>query len=237
MALSDNEKTKNIPSGRRRAVNAETNKRWSDSQKIEAVQTYLALGQISTTAAVLKIPEITLRVWKSKDWWKEIENDLRVQDDLQLSARLQRIISKSLDQVEDRLANGDYIYDQKTGELKRKPVNMKDAHKVAVDLVDKREYIVNKAPAQLSVDAIDEKLNKLAEKFAQIANNSKQTVVVTDVIIGQEDDANKGTVGEDVSRGEGEIYDPSSSLETEEQGEVEPVPEGTVSGEGGESLS
>lgn len=183
MALSDNDLTKKQESKRRRPVKADTNLRWSDSQKIEAVQTYLALGKITLAAAVLKIPEVTLRNWKSKQWWKDIEQELRVQDDLVLSSRLQNLINKSLETVQDRLENGDFIYDNRTGKLVRKPVAMREAHRVAMDMVDKREHLINKVPATQTVDAVEDKLNKLAEKFAQIAQGINRPVIeVTDVI-------------------------------------------------------
>jgi hypothetical protein len=172
-----------VASKRSRPVQSITNKGWSDSQKIEAVKTYLALGEVRLTAAVLKIPEVTIHNWKSKEWWKEIEQDLRTQEDLVLSARLQKIINKSLEQVEDRLERGDYVFDQKTGKLVRKPVNLAVAHKVAMDMVDKRDVLNNKIPQSTSVDAIEDKLNKLAEKFAEIAGVAKRPVIeVTDVI-------------------------------------------------------
>lgn len=194
MALSDHPVVKERETVKRRAI-TDKNKCWSDSQKIEAVTTYLALGDLRLTANVLKIPEITMRVWKAKDWWKEIEGELRLQEDLQLSTRLQKIINKSFDQVEDRLANGDFIYDQKTGQLVRKPVSMKDAHKVAIDLVDKRKVLIDRTPQTQSVEGIEDKLIKLAEKFAQIASSAKAPIEVTDVIF-QETTAGRGTVGD-----------------------------------------
>lgn len=182
MAITDAETKKHVPSVKRRAVNGPDYTHFSDSQKIEAVTTYLALGNLVTTSAVLKIKECTLRLWKSKDWWKEIEQELRLQDDLILSNRLQRLINKSFDNVADRLEHGDFIYDQKTGQLVRKPVAMKDAHKVGVDLIDKREFLINKLPTSVGAEAIEDKLLKLAEKFAQIASSVKPPVEVTDVI-------------------------------------------------------
>lgn len=183
--LSDSDKLKHVPSSSRRAVGAETNKHWSDSQKLEAVTTYLSLGNLALTASVLKIPEFTLRGWKQKDWWKEIEGELRVQENIQLSTRLRRIIENTLSATEDRIANGDFIYDNKTGELLRKPVSMKDAHKVAMDMIEKREYLDNKVPTNVSIEQIDDKLAKLAEKFEAIAQGRKTIVEVTDVIVGE----------------------------------------------------
>jgi hypothetical protein len=178
-----------LPSNRRRAVDADTNKRWSDSQKIEAVTTYLALGNLALTAKVLKIPDLTLRTWKQKTWWKEIEDELKVQDELQLSARLQRIIESTLSATEDRIKNGDWIYDNKTGGLVRKPVNLRDVHKVTMDMVDKREAILNKVVTAVPLEQIESKLEKLALKFEEIASKRSQQIAVTDVIFGEIDDA------------------------------------------------
>jgi uncharacterized protein YaaR (DUF327 family) len=153
---------------------------------LEAITTYLSLGNLSLTSRVLKIPEMTLREWKQKDWWKDMEIELKTQENIQLSARLQRIIESTLAATEDRLANGDYIYDMKSGQMVRKPVSMKDAHKVAMDLMERRDFLDNQKPQSVSLEQIDDKLDKLAEKFKAISQERQATVVeVTDVIVGE----------------------------------------------------
>lgn len=192
--LSDSDKLKHVPSNKRRSVNAVTNKHWSDSQKLEAVTTYLALGNLVLTSNVLKIPEMTLRAWKQKDWWKEIEADLAVQEDLQLSSRLKRIIESTLTAAEDRIQNGDWYYNNKEGTLMRKPVNLRDVHRVTMDLVEKREHLSNKQPTNVAMEQIDDRLKKLAEKFEEIASGrAKPVIEVTDVVIGEEDDGDSST--------------------------------------------
>ena len=184
--LSDSPERANLPSGKRRAVTAKTNRSWSDSQKIEAVTTYLALGNLALAGRVLKIPEQTLRLWKQKDWWKDVEHELRLEENLQLSSRLQKIIEGSLAVTEDRISNGDYVYDNKTGSMIRKPVSMKDAHKVAMDMINKREDLTNQRPVQMSNEALEDRLAKLAKQFEEIAARATQPVIeVTDVLIGE----------------------------------------------------
>jgi hypothetical protein len=158
---------------------------------MEAVQTYMILGSLKLVAGALKIPFDTLKVWKASEWWKTLETDLRAQDDLQLGARLKKIINRSYDVVEDRLENGDFVYDQKSGKMRRKPVNMKDAHKVAVDLMDKRDMLIERHVSGESVtaDKIEKTLANLAENFAKIANQineTKRPVEVTDVLFGDD---------------------------------------------------
>lgn len=187
--LSDSKKLRGVASKKKRPTTGVNNMHYSDSQKLEAVTTYLALGNLVLTASVLKIPEFTLRNWKQKDWWKELEGELAVQDDIQLSSRLKRIIETTLSATEDRIKNGDWIYNNKEGSLMRKPVNLRDVHKVTMDLVDKREHLAGKQAPQVSMEALDDRLLKLAEKFAEIAkNNTKAVVEVTDVIFVENSD-------------------------------------------------
>lgn len=182
--LSDDEHLKSVPSNRRRAIDA-AGRNWSDSQKLEAVTTYLSLANVALTSRVLKIPEMTLRTWMKKDWWKEVEAELKTQETLELSARLKKIIGSTLAVAEDRIANGDFIYDNRTGEMVRKPVSLKDAHKVTMDMIQRREVLDNKQPTNVSMEQLDDKLAKLAKSFADIAAGRK-AIEVTDVIIGTE---------------------------------------------------
>lgn len=183
--LSDDEHMKGVPSNKKRSLSA-SGHNWSDSQKLEAVTTFLSLGNLALTGRVLKIPEMTLRAWKQKDWWKELESDLKSQESLELSARLKRIIESTMAVAEDRIANGDFIYDNRAGQMVRKPVSLKDAHKVTMDFIQRRDVIENKQPTNVSIEQIDDKLAKLAQKFEQIAGGSR-TIEVTDVIIGTEE--------------------------------------------------
>ena len=185
MALTDNEKTKQRTPKVRPTKNV-ANKSWSDKQKIEAVQSWLLLGNLALTSRVLNIPEITLRVWKTTEWWKNLVEDIKLQENMQMSSRLQKIVDASLGAVEDRLVNGDLVFDQKTGQTVRKPVNMRDAHKVAVDLMDKKSLLDKTALPQQEEKHDDDRLLKLAEKFAHFVTKQKEPLPlaedVTDVM-------------------------------------------------------
>lgn len=160
---------------------------FSDNQKIEAVQTYLILGNLRMVSATLNISYGTLTMWKASDWWRSIENDLKLQDELQLSARLKKIAERSFEVVEDRLENGNFIYDQKTGKIRRVPVSLKDAHKVAIDSVEKRELIATRNVEKANDGEIISKLEQLALKFAEMAGqkiiqDENRTVEMADVV-------------------------------------------------------
>ncbi len=189
MALSDSELKQARPTVRRRAIEGRK-RHWSDSQKVEAVQTYMILGSLKLVSGALKIPFDTIKVWKQSEWWKTLEGELRVQEDLQLSTRMKKIINRSYDVVEDRLEHGDFVYDQKTGTMRRKPVNMKDAHKVAIDLMEKKDELIDRhmKGESVSTDKVEKTLRDLADSFARIATqiNQRGPVEVTDVLFGED---------------------------------------------------
>ena len=197
MALSDNPVAKQRKP-KDRSITAKTNKSWSDKQKIEAVQHYLLVGNLALTARVMGIPEITIRQWKTTEWWKNVVEDLKMQENMQLSAKLKNLVEASLVAVSDRLENGDFMYDQKTGQMIRKPVNIRDAHKVATDLMEKRTMLDKAAaPVQEQTQDVD-RLEQLAEKFASfVLKKTEQAPVivdVTDVVIKEVSDENVQSV-------------------------------------------
>ena len=168
--LSDSERKKDKKSKRIRSIAAETNRQWADSQKMEAIQSYLLLGNLALTSRILGIPEITLRVWKTSQWWKDAVAEIQAQEKIELSAKMKKIVGASLAVVEDRLVNGDFQFDQKSGEVIRKPVNMKDAHRVAMDMQERQVTIEKAMNGDVTQeDDVQSKLLKLAEQFAEMS--------------------------------------------------------------------
>lgn len=183
---------------RKRAVSAGKGVPWSDSQKIEAVTTYLMLGNLRQTGIALRIPEVTLRLWKAKEWWHDLEKELRTQDKVVLNNKLKKIVDNSLTIVSDRLENGDFIYDQKTGQLRRKPVGLKDVHKVATDMMTLQNKMITEEQHTTAQENIADKLAALAAEFAKVSEKIEQkpTVEVTDVVFIE---AQEESFDEDVS--------------------------------------
>jgi hypothetical protein len=154
---------------------------WNDRQKIEAVTTYLVLGSIPLVSHTLKIPEATLWAWKATEWWKTCVADIKEEENLVLSAKIKKIVEKSWDVVGDRIEKGDWIYNQKTGEMIRKPVSLKDASKVAIDSANLREKLNMPDNYTVQTDQIEEKLSKLAQAFQDLAKGIKPKEPVEDI--------------------------------------------------------
>lgn len=142
---------------------------WDENKKIEAVTTYLIMGNLVATAAVVKVPHVTLKAWRHAPWWKEMEEDIRMESNQSLDTKLAKRIEKALDIVNDRLDHGDYQYDPKTGQFVRRPVNVRDGWKVANEMIDK-QWLIRKQPKEsTSQEAIGDILKNLAKEFSEMA--------------------------------------------------------------------
>lgn len=163
---------------------------WADEQKLEAVKLWLEKGSIAVVSKKLQIPYYTILDWKETTWWKECVDELQNEGRIVLSNKLKRIIEKALLATEERLDNGDYVLNQKTGEQERKPVSIRDTHRAAVDLL-KHQYELDKKPIEaISNQQITAQLQLIAAQFAKMTSQQKTPqITVTDVIFGEETDA------------------------------------------------
>lgn len=156
---------------------------WTQNQKLQAVSTYLMLGNLSETAIVTGIPLPTLKMWKVSDWFKEFALQLQTEDIQQMDSNIKRIVDKSLKAVEDRLDLGDAQYDQRTGLITRVPVKAHVALKITTELMTKQEKLRSNPVKEEVEKTIDDRLLKLSEEFARFA--SMKTIDVEGHVVDQ----------------------------------------------------
>ncbi len=148
---------------------------WPEKKKIEAVTAWMSSGSLPIASATTGVPLETIRTWRRMPWWKEIESQIKDEDNQELDAKFSKIIKKTLDTIEDRLDNGNFQLDPKTGRVLRVPVNLRDTHRVMTDIVDKRKVIRNEPTTTNSSDGVNDRLVKLASQFAEFALKQKGT--------------------------------------------------------------
>lgn len=161
-----------------------TNKHWPIEKKIEVVSQYLVLGNMKLVAATTGVSHDLIRQWKGQPWWKELESEIRQTQNIEMDTKLSKIVDKSLDAVMDRLDNGDFFYDQKTGQIKRKPVAMRDAARVTTDMISKRELLRHGVDERKETTqiAVAEQLKMLAAEFAKWNNTKKPEPIVLEEV-------------------------------------------------------
>lgn len=158
-------------------------KSWSEKKRIE-VATAQAMGlNAPMIEAATGVPKETVRGWRLQDWFKDLIAELQREDDYQVDAKLTKIVNKALDTVVDRLENGDFMYDPKTGAFIRKPLLAKDVSKISDTMFDKRNLLRGK-PTNISAKAeqISDRLIKLAAEFSRFVNTKEVKGEVIDAV-------------------------------------------------------
>jgi len=144
------------------------NKSWPIEKKIEVVSQFLVLGNMKMVAAITGVEHSLIRQWKGQPWWSELEAEIRQTQNIEIDTKLSKIVDKSLDATLDRIENGEFFYDQKTGTVKRKPANLRDVARVGADMISKRELIRGNVEEKKTTQvSISEQLKMLAAEFAK----------------------------------------------------------------------
>jgi glutaminase len=72
----------------------------------------------------------------------------------------------------DRIENGEFIYDQKTGQVIRTPAKLRDLNTAFNTLLDKRQLLRNKPTKIVEQQQTATQLQNLAEQFAKFVKNT-----------------------------------------------------------------
>lgn len=143
---------------------------WDEKKKLEVVTTYLALGNRNEASRVCNVPIATVKSWSMQPWWQELITSIQSGEGQRSDNKMSKVIDKALDLIVDRLEQGDYQYDQKTGRLVKVPLKARDLERVASGLFDKRQ-LIRKQPTNIKTSDIGQAdmLVKLAQQFATMA--------------------------------------------------------------------
>ena len=148
---------------------------WNDKKRLEVVTTYLASGSYTETAKMCNVPLPTIRKWRESPWWKDLIEEIQGGEGQKQDNKMTRLIDKALDSILERIEEGDYQYDQKTGRLVKVPLKARDLERVASGLFDKRQ-LIRKKPTNIKISEQNQqdRLLKLAEQFAEFASGKKK---------------------------------------------------------------
>ena len=164
---------------------------WPEEMRIEVVALFATVGNARRVSEITGVPEGTIRAWKTQEWWTEMMHRVRDDEAEEVDCKFTKIVNKALDEISDRLENGDMVYNARTGETARVKVKAKDAAIVAAISVDKRELLRGNVTARVEKVDTTNRLSDLAEQFAKFAaarNITPTNVVVEDVEIVNESD-------------------------------------------------
>ncbi len=143
----------------------------SDKLKAKAVRTYMRVGSLAKTAELLDVPFSTMQSWKYRtNWWGELTKRFQEEADRKLASRMDEVVAKAVEQIEERIENGDKILDSKTGDVINVPVKMRDLTAATKTLSERTDVLLGRAAKDsIAKEMVADKLAKLAKEFASFS--------------------------------------------------------------------
>ena len=150
---------------------------WTWESKVEVASLLIIHGNVRAVSRMTSVPHDTILSWRRSDWWDNLTAEIKRDMDIELQGKLSTVVEKALHKVQDRLENGDYILNNKTGEIMRKEVSMKDAAKVLTDVLNTKVKLEKQTEVQpVSKQSVPDLLKTLATEFAKFnKQQQKQT--------------------------------------------------------------
>ncbi len=142
-------------------------KSWSYKSRVEALTVYLTLGNAKATAEHTGIPATTIRDWMNKPWWTELAEEIRKEKEDEIDAKLTKLIDKTLSTLEDRLTEGEVVYNPRTGEQVRVPVKTIDAVRIFDKVHEKRALTRGDPTKRVENVTTEQRLLSLANQFTK----------------------------------------------------------------------
>jgi len=141
--------------------------RWSNDKKQEAVKHFMSCGNKAQTAMELRIPLPTIYLWAGQDWWKDSIKEQKHENIDRTDAKITAILDLALAGVEDRIVNGETIYDPKTGKERVVPPRLRDLNTAFTTLLDKRQLLRKEPTKIIEQTTTADQLKNLAVQFEQ----------------------------------------------------------------------
>lgn len=137
---------------------------WPDEKKLQIV-TLFASGVTANMdlSRLTKVPESTIRTFKHSEWWPEMLEQVYAVMDQETESKQTKIVNTTLDALQDRLQDGDYVLSKK-GEIHRKPINGKDLSQIHSVMIDKRQ-LLRQRQTKKDTTSTESRLEKLASDF------------------------------------------------------------------------
>lgn len=177
------------------------------SVKTEVVKKYMLLGNMRLVAELMSIPYDTLSDWRKQEWWVELHDEIRKAQKAKTNTKLSTIIEDSLEIIQDRIQNGDWVLNQKTGELQRKAVPLRDVGNLTNQLLTRQLQLEELSERmEHRKESVQDTLQLLAKEFSKWQRiQNKSTATDVEIITNAVEQENSREHGEEESPRESSV--------------------------------
>lgn len=154
----------------------DTGKHWSTRDKLKVIAAFSVLGNATKVEEVTGVPANTINYWKTLPWWFEEMDKLRKAEDETMISGYGKIMQKTIEQLENRLEEGDTVV-LRTGEKVKKPVSAKELAYISTNATNSRQKIRGEAiDNAVKTITMQERLQQLSKQFTSFVKNKPSII-------------------------------------------------------------
>lgn len=159
---------------------------FTEDKRIEAATIFAASASPKLVEELTGVPSKVLRGWLREEEFKALLDDVRAENDHKIVKKFDELIDVTLEAMHDRVVNGDYQLNHRTGEMVRRPVDAKALSLVTAINIDKRQLLRGKPTSRVEkVESVstEERLSQLARSFEQLSKKKGREPEIIDAEI------------------------------------------------------
>jgi hypothetical protein len=162
---------------------AEEGSNYDRDFRFKFVNDYLLDPNLAKVARSHNVPYQTAVTWKSKEWWHSMAEEILQNHKDDVLSRQRRIIEKTYGEIEDRLENGDEMFDKEVGHVR---VKVKANHLATIaDTTLKANQLLSGKATQIShvtIEGLADKLRDITLKAQEKDITPKSDILTVDFI-------------------------------------------------------
>ena len=148
---------------------------WHTDVKYKALALYSqGMGRTELSRTLL-VPRTTIDNWIETDWWKDGLKSIQEEEYHKLDKVLTDNLELALQGIQDRMKNGDAIYDPRTGKIRQIPVKLRDLNHSFNTLMSTRQTVRNLPSKIIENSNASAQLANLASEFAKFVSGKTKT--------------------------------------------------------------
>lgn len=148
---------------------------WHTEIKYKALALFSQGMGRTELARTLLVPKPTIDTWMETDWWKDGLKSIQEEEYHKLDKVLTDNLELALQGIQDRMKNGDAIYDPRTGKVRQIPVKLRDLNASFNTLMSTRQTVRNLPSKIIENSSSSAQLANLASEFAKfVSGKTKQ---------------------------------------------------------------
>ena len=148
--------------------------KYTREDRYRAATAMVTSGNSMVASSQTGIPASTIRHWYRNDADSQsICQEVWADFGDEIKSNLAQIVREAGDQSLDRLKNGDFVRDTKTGELARVPIKGKDAAIIGAVAFDKLRIAENQPTNIVRHEDTRQQLDRLADHFIELSRRNR----------------------------------------------------------------